>query len=151
MNLVFLGLSVPTVLLNLLFLVIGVVFLVKGADLFVGSASSIAKKFKLSALVIGMTVVAFGTSAPELAVSLTSSFKGNTGIALGNVVGSNFCNIALVLGLSAVINPMKIKKSIVKREIPISILATVFLIIFAFQQFLLLFVVLLHFGHLFSP
>jgi len=86
--------------LNILFLVIGVVLLVKGADLFVASASSIAKKFKISALVIGLTVVSFGTSAPELAVSLTSSLKGESGLALGNVVGSNIFNILFILGLT---------------------------------------------------
>lgn len=120
--------------LNLLFLVIGVVFLVKGADFFVASASSIAKKFKISALVIGLTVVSFGTSAPELAVSLTSSIKGNSGLAVGNVVGSNIANLALVLGCSALISPIVVKRSICKREFPFLLASTILLIIFSFDN-----------------
>ncbi|MDE6013686.1 MAG: calcium/sodium antiporter [Anaeroplasmataceae bacterium] len=120
--------------LNLLFLIIGVVFLVKGADFFVASASSIAKKFKISALVIGLTVVSFGTSAPELAVSLTSSIKGNSGLALGNVVGSNIANLALVLGCSALISPIVVKRSICKREFPFLLASTMLLIIFSFDN-----------------
>lgn len=120
--------------LNALFLVIGVLFLVKGADFFVASASSIAKKFKISSLVIGLTVVSFGTSAPELAVALTSSFKGESGLALGNVVGSNMANLALVLGLSAVIAPISVKKSICKREFPFLIAATALLLVFSFDN-----------------
>jgi len=81
------------IFLNILFLVIGIILLVKGADLFVGGASSIAKMLKISSLVIGLTVVSFGTSAPELAVSVTASIRGSNGIALGNVVGSNICNL----------------------------------------------------------
>lgn len=117
--------------LNALFLVIGVVLLVKGADFFVGGASSIAKKLRIPALVIGLTVVSFGTSAPELAVSLTSSIKGNSGIALGNVVGSNIMNLLVVLGCSSVIAPIAVKKSLCKREIPFLIGATVLLMIFS--------------------
>lgn len=117
--------------LNALFLVIGVVLLVKGADFFVGGASSIAKKLRIPALVIGLTVVSFGTSAPELAVSLTSSIKGNSGIALGNVVGSNIMNLLVVLGCSLVIAPIAVKKSLCKREFPFLIGATVLLMIFS--------------------
>jgi len=117
--------------LNALFLVIGVVLLVKGADFFVGGASSIAKKLRIPALVIGLTVVSFGTSAPELAVSLTSSIKGNSGIALGNVVGSNIMNLLIVLGCSSVIAPIAVKKSLCKREFPFLIGATVLLMIFS--------------------
>ena len=122
--------------LNILFLVIGVFLLVKGADWFVASASSIAKKFKISALVIGLTVVSFGTSAPELAVSLTSSIKGVSGLALGNVVGSNIANLLLVLGLSAVISPIVVRKSLSKREFPFLMAATLLLIIFSFDNLL---------------
>lgn len=117
--------------LNALFLVIGVVLLVKGADFFVGGASSIAKKLRIPALVIGLTVVSFGTSAPELAVSLTSSIKGNSGIALGNVVGSNIMNLLVVLGCSSVIAPIAVKKSLCKREFPFLIGTTVLLMIFS--------------------
>lgn len=122
--------------LNILFLAIGVLFLVKGADFFVASASSIAKKFKISALVIGLTVVSFGTSAPELAVSLTSSIKGASGLAMGNVVGSNIANMALVLGCSALISPIIVKKSLCKREFPFLLATTVLLIIFSFDNLL---------------
>lgn len=123
-------------LLNILFLCVGVLLLVKGADWFVASSSSIAKKFKVSSLIIGLTVVSFGTSAPELAVSTISALKGESGIALGNVVGSNFCNMALVLGLSALISPILIKKSLCKREIPFLILTTSVLIIFSYDNLL---------------
>lgn len=130
------GLSGLGYFLNILFLIIGILFLVKGADFFVASASSIAKKFKISALVIGLTVVSFGTSAPELAVSLTSSIKGESGLALGNVVGSNIANVALVLGLSALISPIAIKKSLCKREFPFLLASTVLLMIFSFDNLL---------------
>ena len=122
--------------LNILFLVLGVLLLVKGADWFVASASSIAKKFKISALVIGLTVVSFGTSAPELAVSLTSSLKGESGLALGNVVGSNISNLLLVLGLSALISPIAVKKSIRKREFPFLLATTALLLVFSFDNLL---------------
>ena len=123
-------------LFNIVFLCIGVLLLVKGADWFVASASSIAKKFKISPLIIGLTVVSFGTSAPELAVSTISALKGESGIALGNVVGSNLCNMALVLGLSAFLSPIVIKKSLCKREIPFLILTTSVLLIFGFDNLL---------------
>lgn len=121
-------------LLNILFLIIGILLLVKCSDWFVGGASSIAKKLKISALVIGLTVVSFGTSAPELAVSLTSSLKGNSGIALGNVVGSNIMNLLVVLGCSCAIAPMAVKKSICKREIPFLIVATTLLLVFSMDR-----------------
>lgn len=123
-------------ILNALFLIVGVFLLVKGADLFVASASSIAKKFKIPSLIIGLTVVAFGTSLPELAVALASSFKGVSGLALGNVVGSNISNIALVLGLAILISPIPIKKTLRKREFPFLIGATILLIVFAFDNLL---------------
>lgn len=120
--------------LNFLFLAIGVVCLVFGADWFVGGASSIAKKLRIPAIVIGLTVVSFGTSAPELAVSLTSAIKGESGIALGNVVGSNIMNVLVVLGLSAVITPIVVKKSLCKRELPFLLGATLLLIIFSLDN-----------------
>lgn len=120
--------------LNILFLIVGVLFLVKGADFFVASASSIAKKFKISALIIGLTVVSFGTSAPELAVSLTSSIKGVSGLAMGNVVGSNIANLALVLGCSVLISPIVVRQSICKREFPFLLASTALLIIFSFDN-----------------
>lgn len=106
-----------------LLLIIGFVLLVKGAGFLVEGASSIARKFKISDLVIGLTIVAFGTSAPELFVNIVSSVKGNVGIAIGNVLGSNIANILLVLGLCAIISPLKVGKGTVWKEIPFCLLA----------------------------
>lgn len=117
-----------------LFLILGIILLIKGADLFVGGASSIAKKLRIPAIIIGLTVVSFGTSAPELAVSLTSSIKGESGIALGNVVGSNIMNFLVVLGCSSLITPIAVKKSLIKREFPFLLGATVLLLIFSIDN-----------------
>ena len=108
-------------------LVIGFLFLVKGADLFVDGASSVAKKLNIPAFVIGLTIVAFGTSAPELAVSITAAMKGSNDIALGNVVGSNLFNTLVVLGLSAALTPIAVEKGMIKRDYPLSIFAAVLL------------------------
>lgn len=116
---------------NLLLLVIGLILLVKGADLLVDGASSIAKRFKVSNLVIGLTVVAFGTSAPELAVNITSALSGNSDIAIGNVIGSNIANIFLILGISAAIYPLTVKSTTVWKEIPLSLLAPIVLFLLA--------------------
>ena len=118
-----------------IFLVLGIVLLVKGADLFVGGAAAISKKLRIPALIIGLTVVSFGTSAPELAVSLTASIKGDSAIAMGNVIGSNIMNLLVVLGCSSVIAPIIVKKSICKREIPFLLGASVLLIIFTLFSF----------------
>lgn len=97
-------------------LIIGFILLVKCADIFVDGASNLAKVLGVPTLIIGLTVVAFGTSAPEAAVSIASSFKGQNEIALGNVIGSNICNILLVLGVSALFNPLKAKKQIILKD-----------------------------------
>lgn len=110
---------------------LGFGLLIKGADIMVDGASSIAKKFKVSDLVIGLTVVAFGTSAPELVVSLLSALNGNTDIALGNVLGSTIANTLLILGVAAIIYPLKVAKNTVFKEIPFSLLAVVLLAIMA--------------------
>lgn len=112
-----------------LMLIIGLVLLVKGADWFVDSASGLAARFGISPLVIGLTIVAFGTSAPEAAVSITSSIKGSNGIAIGNIIGSNLFNLLVVVGASALIRPCSVDKSIIRKDFPFSILATVVLII----------------------
>ncbi len=106
-----------------IFLLVGFVFLIKGADLLVEGASSIAKKFGISALVIGLTIVAFGTSMPELIVNIFASIQGNTDIAIGNILGSNIANILLILGISAIIFPLTVKKGTVWKEIPFNLLA----------------------------
>lgn len=128
----------PTVLQIVLFLVavaVGVFFLVKFSDIFVGAASSIAKKLHISPMIIGLTVVAMGTSLPELAVSASDSIDclingGNANVALGNVVGSNICNILIVLGCSALFTSVFVPKSTLKKEFPILIAITAILVLF---------------------
>ena len=118
----------------ILFLVIGFALLVKGADFFVDGASGIAKKLRIPSIVIGLTIVAFGTSAPELAVSMTAALKGSNDIALGNVVGSNIFNTLVVLGASAAITPVIVQKAIIKVDYPISLFITVLLGIFCLDR-----------------
>ena len=108
---------------------VGFVLLYFGAEWLVKGSSSLARSLGLTPIVIGLTVVAFGTSAPELVVSLISSIQGKSMIAVGNVVGSNICNIALVLGLSAVFNPIKSDPSVVRRDIPIMLTISVYLLL----------------------
>ena len=107
--------------------IVGFYFLIKGADWLVGGASSIAKKFHVSNLVIGLTIVAFGTSAPELIVNLFASFQGSSDLAIGNIVGSNISNVLLILGISAIIFPLAVKRGTVFKEIPLNMLAVVVL------------------------
>ena len=107
------------ILISLLKLVIGFLLLVKGADYFVEGASSIAKKLRIPTFVIGLTIVAFGTSAPELAVSITAALKGSNDIAIGNVVGSNIFNTLVVLGASAAITPIAVEKGMIKKDYPL--------------------------------
>ncbi len=103
--------------------ILGFIFLIKGADIVIDGSSSIAKKFGLSSFFIGLTIVAFGTSAPELVVSVTANFKGSSGIALGNIIGSNITNTLLILGIVALIAPLVIKRRTIHKEIPYSLLA----------------------------
>jgi len=123
------------IFINFLFLIFGFVFLIKGADYFIVSSSSIARKFNVSPLIIGLTLVAFGTSLPELAVSFAASLTVAPGatadIAMGNVIGSNIVNITLILGLSAVVMPVLVKKSMNKREFPFLIGITVLISVLA--------------------
>ena len=114
-------------MLSILLLIIGLVFVVKGADFLVDGASSLAKKYNIPNIVIGLTIVAFGTSAPELAVSAYSAFTGSSEIAIGNVVGSNIANILLILGITAIINPLKVLKNTVQKEIPFALLSVIVL------------------------
>ncbi|MDZ7764471.1 MAG: hypothetical protein U5K00_08600 [Melioribacteraceae bacterium] len=102
-----------------------------GAEGLVRGASALALRIGISPLVVGLTVVAFGTSSPELVVSIGSALEGNSDIAIGNVIGSNISNIALILGVTALINPVKVNVQVIKREIPIMIAVTfIFLIMF---------------------
>ncbi len=105
-------------------LIVGFALLVKGADWFVDGAAGIAAKCKISALVIGLTVVAFGTSAPELCVSVTAAIKHSTGIAIGNVVGSNITNILLILGISSLVRVLPVKKTSLILDIPVLLVAS---------------------------
>ena len=108
-------------------LIVGFVALIKGADFFVEGSCSIAKKLKIPDIIIGLTVVAMGTSAPELAVSVSAALGGSTDIAIGNVVGSNMINTLVILGLSAVIAPIMVDKSVFKRDIPMLLVTAIVL------------------------
>ena len=124
------------ILFNIILLLVGFVFLIKGADFFVVSSSSIAHKFNVSPLIIGLTLVAFGTSLPELAVSFAAALTVQPGqtadIAMGNIIGSNIANLTLILGASAVALPILVKKSMSKREFPFLIGMTILIAILGF-------------------
>jgi cation:H+ antiporter len=111
--------------------IFGFVLVIAGAHFLVNGARSMARKLKVSELVIGLTVVAFGTSLPELFVNIIASIKGNAGIALGNILGSNIANILLILGISGIIFPLAVTKGTVWKEIPLSLLAALLLGILA--------------------
>lgn len=117
-------------MLHVLLLTVGFVFLVKGADWFVEGAAGIAKKLGIPQLVIGLTIVAMGTSMPEAAVSITSALSGSAGISIGNVVGSNILNILIILGITAVLTNVRIQKTTFRYEIPFMIGITIILMAF---------------------
>ena len=110
-------------------LIIGFIVLIKGADIFVDGASSVAGSFKVSKMLIGLTIVAFGTSAPEFAVSVKSLISGSGDMVLGNVIGSNILNILLILGVSSMFHSLKVKDKTVKKELPITLLMTAIFIV----------------------
>ena len=118
------------ILISLVLLLAGLGILILGAEWLVRGASSIARKSGISPLVVGLTVVAFGTSAPELTVNLYSALTGTTDIAIGNIIGSNIANILLILGVTAAIVPLAVKSTTVKWEIPLALLAGVLVLIF---------------------
>jgi cation:H+ antiporter len=120
--------------LLVLFCLVGFVLLYFGAEWLVKGSSSLARSLGITPIVIGLTVVAFGTSAPELVVSLISSIQGKSMIAVGNVVGSNICNIALVLGISAVFNPIKSDPSVIRRDIPIMLGISLYLLVLTWNS-----------------
>lgn len=111
--------------MDFIILIIGFFLLIKGADIFVDGASSIAKQIGIPSVIVGLTIVSLGTSAPELAVSLISSFNGNNGIAVGNVLGSNLFNTLVVLGGTAIVAPLLIKKSTIKRDYIATLVVTI--------------------------
>lgn len=112
-------------------LIIGFFLLIYGANLLVDSASALAKRFNIPNIVIGLTIVAFGTSAPELVVNVFSAAEGNTSLALGNVIGSNIFNVAAILGLSAIIYPLSVKSNTTWIEIPLAFMAALLVFIIA--------------------
>lgn len=115
------------IVLSIVLLVVGFVLLIKGADIFVDGASSVAENFRVSKMLIGLTIVAFGTSAPELAVSISALASGNTEMVLGNVMGSCILNILLILGIAALIRPIKIKDATIRKEMPLCMLISALL------------------------
>lgn len=117
--------------MELLFFVLGLLLLVVGAEALVHGASRLALSFGISPLVVGLTVVAFGTSAPELAVSLQSAVSGRADLALGNVIGSNICNVLLILGASALVLPLLVARQVRRQEVPVMIGVSVLLLVLA--------------------
>lgn len=124
------------IIFSVLLLVAGFVLLIKGADIFVDGASSTAENFKVPKMLIGLTIVAFGTSAPEFAVSVSALASGSTDMVLGNVIGSCILNILLILGVAALIRPIKIKDNTVRKEIPLCLLISILLAVLFLDVFL---------------
>lgn len=120
------------IFLNILLLIVGMVLLIKGADFFVDGSSSVAKKLKIPSLVIGLTLVSMGTSAPEASVSITSSINGLSDISLGNIIGSNIFNLLIVMGVSLLFVPIFVSKETLIFEFPFVILITSLLALFSF-------------------
>lgn len=123
--------------MSYIILIIGFILLIKGADIFVDGASNIAKKFGIPPIVVGLTIVSLGTSAPELAISLIASLEGSNGITIGNVLGSNIFNTLMVIGVTSIIMPIIIKKSTMLKDYIVNIVATIVLLILTFGRTLL--------------
>lgn len=121
--------------MNYIFLIVGFILLVKGADIFVDGSSSIAKILKIPPIIIGLTIVAFGTSAPEAAVSITASINGQNGMAMGNVIGSNIFNLLMVIGASGFISTLLVEKSILSKELPFVLFTSILLVILSANIF----------------
>lgn len=115
--------------IDIILLIIGFIALIKGADIFVDGSSSTAENFKVSKMLIGLTIIAFGTSAPEFAVSISALANGSTNMVFGNIIGSCIMNILLILGVAAVIKPIKIKTNTFKKEMPFCLLISTLLVI----------------------
>lgn len=129
MGIILIVAEVVMLVLNILLLILGFILLIKGADFFVDGSSSVAKLLKVPSVVIGLTIVAMGTSAPEAAVSITAGIAGSNEIAISNVVGSNIFNMLVVVGTCALIKPFVLDKTILKRDFPINAIANVILLI----------------------
>ena len=122
--------------ISIVWLVVGLVLILAGANFLTDGSSAIAKRMGISDLIIGLTVVAFGTSTPELVISIVAATEGNSSIAVGNIVGSNILNILLIIGLTAVIRPILIKKSVMTNEIPMLVLSSVIMLILGYSAML---------------
>ena len=122
------------IFLGILLLVVGFILLIKGADWFVDGAAGVAAKLRIPQLVIGLTIVAFGTSAPELATSLSSAAQEKVGFAIGNVLGSNICNILLILGLSAMMSALPVQRDSLRIDFPMLLLASVLIVFFGYTD-----------------
>ncbi len=122
--------------LDIILFIVGLIILYYGAEWLVKGSSGLARSLGLSPLVIGLTIVAFGTSSPEIVVSVVSSIKGKSMIAVGNVIGSNICNIALVLGLAALFYPVSIRSSVIQRDIPIMLAVSAYLFLISIDSVL---------------
>lgn len=121
--------------LSILWLVVGLAAILVGANLLTDGSAAIARKFGLSDLVVGLTVVAFGTSTPELAISIISAVEGNASLAVGNVVGSNIFNILVIIGVTALVRPIKVERSVMVNEIPMVILSSLVVLLLGTQSF----------------
>ena len=119
-----------------LLVLFGFIILIRGAHYLIEGSSALARKFRISEIAIGLTVISFGTSAPELAVNVLASLKGNDAILFGNIIGSNLMNLMLVLGCSALVFPLKVKNHLIWREIPYSIIAIITFLIIANDNFI---------------
>ena len=122
-----------SIILQFVLLIVGFVFLIKGSDFFVDGASSVASLLKIPTIIVGLTIVAFGTSAPEAAVSITSSLTGSNAMAVSNVIGSNLFNILMVIGISALLGDLLMEKSVLNKDLPFLVGITLLLAIFIFM------------------
>ena len=122
--------------MSYLILLVGFILLIKGADIFVDSASNIASKFKIPKMIVGLTIVSLGTSAPELAVSLIASLNGSNGITIGNVLGSNIFNTLMVLGVTSIIMPIIIKKEVVYKDYIVNLGVSIILLLLTFISYI---------------
>ena len=125
--------DIMTLTLQIVLLIVGFVLLIKGADIFVDGASNVAYNLKIPTIIVGLTIVAFGTSAPEAAVSITSAFAKTNALSLGNVVGSNIFNILAVVGISALVGTLTVDKILIKRDFPFLVISTIGLLLIAIR------------------
>ena len=124
-----------TIIFDILFIILGVWCVLKGADYLTEGAAAVARRMHIPEMIIGLTIVAAGTSAPELFVSVVSALKGTSDMAVGNVVGSNIMNTMLIVGVAAMVAPMNISKNTVKKDLPFTVAASMLLLFLAFDHF----------------